>query len=536
MAIKKKETKTEAEKAGLTENTYVDRPEVDDGDEFCGIRESIDDIGRRLSGKLTVGMQRANVPQTNNLALWVLIRKSTEAINFDNYTKFMDRVLFGIDPGTKLDRRTRERNANEKELFNGLWKNRFLPFNDTDGYRLLKVLTEAFLMVNGGVETSGLDFGFSDADAQSLNQSLGGANYTAGDIEKWWDDYRGKTNGSINPILPYLALIRKKLGNDDRNDPFFQNDLPETDRQAVLGAISKKLSRPYMFELIWSYWQEEGMLVQTMNAIARRFQNIRSPGDMRDPLANLEIGMLFPLSNLLWGYVQDEQHRLSVVRRAYEYDHHYGISLQGKAVPKLRTADSRSKFIEAFHHLLYLSSIFFKQDDDMTVTADGFPLLNALREVHLVLSQGAHNQFGDLPSTARQEMLFQQWLLARPEFKEFLPTRSSVAYPEPWMDRVDAMKSLQGWSDTSITHFHNLAIFGEQILLSIRYEAWSTVTQPAQAANWARIWRAEIQGYTHAYRAATGVDLSAITSSQRVDSAPPSVHLLNRYRAPARGI
>lgn len=532
MAIKKEKTG----KADLTESTYVDRPGLDDEDEFCGIRDSIDDIGRRLTGKLTVGLQRANVPQTNNLALWVLIRKSTEAINFDNYTAFIDRVLFGIDPDAKLDRRTRERNANEKELFNGLWKNRYLPFNDTDGYRLLKVLTEAFLMVNGGVETSGLNVGFSDADAQSLNQSLGGANYTAGDIEKWWDDYRGKTNGSINPTLPYLALIRKKLGNGDRNDPFFQNDLPDADRQAVLGAISKKLSRPYMFELIWSYWQEEGMLVQTMNAIARRFQNIRSPGDMRDPLANLEIGMLFPLSNLLWGYVQDEQHRLSVVRRAYEYDHHYGISLQGKAVPKLRTADSRSKFIEAFHHLLYLSSIFFKQDDDTTVNADGFPLLNALREVHLVLSQGAHNQFGDLPSTARQEMLFQQWLLARPEFKEFLPTRSSVAYPEPWMDRVDAMKSLQGWSDTSITHFHNLAIFGEQILLSIRYEAWSTVTQPAQAANWARIWRAEIQGYTHAYRAATGVDLSSVTLSQKVDSTPPSVHLLNRYRSPAQGI
>ena len=50
-------------------------------------------------------------------------------------------------------------------------------------------------------------------------------------------------------------------------------------------------------------------------------------------------------------------------------------------------------------------------------------MLNALKEVHLILSQGAHNQFGDLPSTARIEMLMQQWLLARPEFREFLPTR-----------------------------------------------------------------------------------------------------------------
>ena len=46
-----------------------------------------------------------------------------------------------------------------------------------------------------------------------------------------------------------------------------------------------------------------------------------------------------------------------------------------------------------------------------------------------MLAQGAHNQFGDLPSTARQEMLMQQWLLARPEFREFLPTRIMVAVP-----------------------------------------------------------------------------------------------------------
>ena len=43
--------------------------------------------------------------------------------------------------------------------------------------------------------------------------------------------------------------------------------------------------------------------------------------------------------------------------------------------------------------------------DDTTVVADGFPVLNALKEVHLLLTQGAHNQYGDLPWTARQEML-----------------------------------------------------------------------------------------------------------------------------------
>src|SRR5262249_59028293 len=103
------------------------------------------------------------------------------------------------------------------------------------------------------------------------------------------------------------------------------------------------------------------------------------------------------------------------------------------------------------------------------------------------------NQYGDLPWNARQEMLMQAWLLARPEMRDFLTSRIMVAYPEPWMERVDTMKKLQSWSDTSVTHFRDLGVFGEQILLSVRFGAWSTVHDPAQAANWARYWRPEIQ-------------------------------------------
>ena len=126
----------------------------------------------------------------------------------------------------------------------------------------------------------------------------------------------------------------------------------------------------------------------------------------------------------------------------------------------------------------------------------------------------------------------QQWLLARPEFREFLPTRIMVAYPEPWMDRVDAMKKLQGWTDISVLHFRDLAMFGEQILLSIRYGAWSTVHEPMQAANWARFWRPEMQGYIHAYRAVTGVDLAAeLVDTAGADATLPSVQLRNRLGA-----
>ena len=274
--------------------------------------------------------------------------------------------------------------------------------------------------------------------------------------------------------------------------------------------------------------------MQTTNAITRRFQNVRGASP-HDPLANLEVDPLRPLNNLLWGYVQDEQNRLSVVRRNYEYDHHYGLRLDGRAVQGMTPADSRSKFLEAFHNLLRLCTTFFKQDDDTTIKADAFPVLNALKEVHLILTEGQHNQFGDLVSTARIEMLMQEWLLGRPEFREFLPTRLSVAYPEPWMDRVDAMKKLQGWTDTSVLHFRNLGLFGEQILLGIRWGFWSDVQEPEQAFNWARIFRPQIQGYIHAYRAVAGVDLAAEMVDTQVDATMPSTLLRRRLAAQQRG-
>lgn len=506
------------------------------------IDEELHNLNRNIrntpnfNGVVPVSLQRTSITPTGDIGLWLVIRKSTQATSFGNYARFMEMVLCGRDgEGRQVFPPTDEIDDQANEVYRTLRKIRSLPFNDTDAYRLLKTATEAFLLVNGGVALTAFPFDSDDIDDLIVRM---GANpqFTTDGLNSLWAKYIGVVNGSCDPLIPYLELIRQKFRGEPlktqifRKEPSLEGGLTR-ELEYCMGVLGNKLTRPFLVELIWSYWHEEGMLVQSMNAIARRFQNVRSPNGGRDPLANLEIDPLRALNNLLWGYVQDEQHRLSLVRRVYEYDHHYGIALQGRAVPRLRPADSRSKFLEAFHHLLHLASVFYKQDDDTTVNSDGFPLQNALREVHLILSQGAHNQFGDLPSTARQEMLVQQWLLARPEFREFLPTRNMVAYPEPWMDRVDAMKSLQGWTDISIDHFNRLAVFGEQILLSVRFGAWSAINQSSSAANWARFWRAEIQGYIHDYRAVTGVDLA---SSARVDSTPPSVHLFNRYMAQAR--
>jgi hypothetical protein len=475
-------------------------------------------------------MQRAYVPPTSDQMLWVVIRKSADGLSFSNYMNFIEPIMCGDpdnvnpDDDTQFGRRMKAAGA--------LRPNRTLPFPDIEPYRLLKVATEVFMMAFCGCvvdpKVMGLlgnrdlydeDFSGLDADDEAIRLGRGVDPESMG--ATWRDSYLTSVmvrQGDTAWTLPYLReIIQLKLGDVPiRNS----DDLGRT--RECYGILRAKLTNPCLLELLWNYWHEEGMLVQTINAVAWRFQNRRGPGD-RDPLTMLEIDPLRPLNNFLWGWIQDEQHRLTIPRRAYEYDHEYGLQLFGKAVPQVRGVDSRSKFIEAFHNLLYLCSIFYKEDDDTTVMADGFPVLNALKEVHLLLTQGAHNQYGDLPWTARQEFLMMEWLLARPEMREFLPGRIMVDYPEPWMDHVESMKTLQGWTDTSILHFRDLAIHGEKLLLSIRYGLWTNVIQPDQAANWARYWRPEIQGYTHAYRTVTGADLT-----DRPDTTMPSLLLQQR--------
>ncbi len=478
----------------------------------------------------SMALTRTYIPITHDLGLWIIITNSGELISFNRYKAFIDNIMCGnepvyfVNPSDPEIRKTRET----------LRETRITPYPRVFDYNLFKASTELFLMTHCGVYLQEeilriisaqilKDFPELSSDEYSEMKSIPGYGEEIIRVLKkpFWHEYLKKImNGQDLQTLPYLELIRAKL-----------HDIPIKSKDADIcyGILQEKFTHPCFLELIWSYWHEEGMLCQTMNVISQRFQNRLDPKG-RNPLAHLNIDPLRPLNSLLWGYIQDEQHRLNLPRRTYEYDHHYGIRLYGKAVPKLQPADSRSKFIEAFHNLLHLCTIFFRDDDDNTITADGYPILNALKEVHMLLAQGAHNQYGDLPWTARMEMLMQQWLLARPEMREFLGGRIMVPYTEPWMDRVDNVKTLMDWTNISITHFNYLAIFGEQILLSIRFGNWSTVNDRDQAANWTRLWRSQIQGYIHNYRAVTGKDLSSDAASGVIDSTMPSVHLRRRLQ------
>lgn len=279
-------------------------------------------------------------------------------------------------------------------------------------------------------------------------------------------------------------------------------------------------------ELIFVYWMEEAMLFQSLNHIIARFQNRRigtSPG----PLARLAVSPLMPLRGILWSLSEAERERLSVRRRAVEYAYEYGLQLLGRAIPRAEVmVERRTQFLPAFHSLLNAAHHYYKERDDLTVKADAFPLLNGLRELHLVLARGANNQFADLPLTARIETLDVQWMLAQPEMHQFLGGPTMVPYEEPWMDRVDTMKTMFGWADASVTHFYDLAFHGEQLVLSARHGRWNEAGRTGDdAENWALAFRDSVQRYIHAYRAVTGRDLG-----KQMDTTMPSA-LLSRQLA-----
>lgn len=450
-----------------------------------------------IGGNIGVRLERTRVHPTRDQALWVAIRNRTHAIGFTRYSRFINRVL-QTEERERLDNPALERKLDE--LGTHLY--------GVGAYEVLKVATESFLLLECGIRI--------DED-RDRNQRFFHPEFEAARLGEpvSFEFAQAKLREYLGspPQLPYITRVIAAAF------PEWQTGSVGCDRVLTGG-----LNEPCLIELIWSYWHEEGMLAQTMNAITRRFQNVRGPGE-RDPIAHLEIDPLRPMNNIIWGVIQDEIRRLSVKRRAYEYEHQYGLRLYGKAIGEVRPADSRSKFLEAFHNLLHLCSIFFKEDNDTTVIADGYPLLNALKEVHLILAQGLHNQAGSMPWTARAEMMLQQYILSRPELRDFLQSRAMVPYKEAWMPQVDTMKTLQGWTDVTVTHFRDLAVYGEQILLSVRYGDWIAINDEDSAKNWARYWRPELQGYLHAYRAATGIDL---TNADTVDSTVPAVLLQRR--------
>lgn len=445
----------------------------------------------------------------------------TEAINKANMnTDCCDGIKDILQTGVKVELTSPGSGFNDKERIEETWD--AIEQSKLDFSRVLKVIDNIIDPPVASL-TSGVAPGSIAPTSMLLNSQ-------AYSILKFAIEQAVKTNlgfpdastalppSTVRGALPYYERVLSEL------NAFFN-----TSGSAYANTFFRTRLNGIRSELIWSYWHEEGMLVQTMNAIALRFQNIGLGG--RDPLANFELDSLRPIANILWGYVQDAQHRLSIVRRNYEYQSQYGIRLIGKAAPDLLPVTSRSNFIAAFHNLLYKCSQYYREVDNLTIRADAFPVLNALREVNLLLTEGMHNQFNDLSLTARIEMMIEQWILGRKEIKEFLRGKAMVIYDEPWMGVVDTMKALQGWPSTSIKLYHELAEFGEDILLSVRYTMWSQINNDQVAGLWANRFRAAIQRYIYSYQAVTGIDITAENVNNTAGkSIMPALLIQQRYQ------
>ena len=491
-------------------------------------------LRQAAAGPTQVTLTRSSSLPTLDQSLWIAIRNRTDAIGFNRYNAFIHRLLCeGGDTGTTTC--PQSATPDQDALSGGIGSIGVPSIDDriedlrnrpsiygVDSYQLLKLATQAFLLFEGGVAIEPPRIGGSSGNLEFEEESRLGRPITLQQARHQLQQYLTAQIGTVGGrSLPYLKRVVDALipaSNRQESSPFCENTL------------RRRLHCPAMIELIFNYWIEQGALVQTMNAVLLRFQN-RRRGD-RDPLVNLTLDPLRPLGNLLWGRLQDEPQHLSVSRRAHQYKYVYGLSLFGRAVADVAPVESRDEFIESFHTLLHKTAGFYREDADTTMVADGFPLLQALKDLHQVLAQSHDNQGPDLTHQARAEALADQYLLARSEMRDFLRGRAMVPYVEPWMPQVDTMKRLQGWlPNLSVNHFQILATTGEQLLLSVRYGDWTAVIDQAAAVNWARYWKPEVQNYLHSYAAVTGVDLSAdVTDVRRAEDrdAQPSMHLRKR--------
>jgi len=482
-------------------------------------------------GPTEVVLQRSATQPTADTALWMALRNRSEALDFNRYQAFIDRLLCAeTDQGHAAAAPVNNNNgggASSDDFGSPSIQRRLRELKSrpsifgVDPFRLLRTATEAFVLFESGLVVQPARFaasGLYEHQPDPLQQPLpvdlltelvpgeperSGQALTFAEAQDLLTEYLSTEIGSVGGLgLPYLKRIAQALlpaASLREASPFCE------------AVMRRRFSAPLAIELCHSYYLELGGLWQTMSLVAMRFQNRRSHA--RDPLASLSTDTLRGLGSLLWGYVQNEPQNLSVLRRAEEYLYEYGFQLQGRATAGLDVVESRSKFAECFHGLLSSTMDFYVQDASSVVESDGFRMLTGLNDLHLLLNEGFNNQSAELTYTARVESLIVMYLLGRREMTEFLRGRSMVPYPQRWMQSVDAMKSLQGWPLSSVANYGHLSFTGEQIMLSARLADWSdpALTQD-NARNWARYHKPAIQRYVHALRAVTGVDLAAPTT------------------------
>lgn len=279
-------------------------------------------------------------------------------------------------------------------------------------------------------------------------------------------------------------------------------------------------------EHIYSYFLELGGVFETLDQVIRRF----APEARRPPAPQLnrfDVSPLQPVARLLWGYKEDRDNRTTRDQRRMEYLRQYGLDLDPHT-PAAEAFEHRSLFLQYFHTLLNVCAQYFQQLEQTTVNPSAFSVLAALRPLHMLLAEGAHNQYQFMTDKARVELIVVQDILSQDPVQRFLGAPANVPYPAPWMGAVDSMRRIMRRTDTSVTEFFNLALLGESILLTIRFGPFNPAfTDDLVAGGWAQALQPFIRQYIYSYRSVTGVDLAADAkfAGGRIDTTGPQVYL-----------
>ena len=197
-------------------------------------------LAQAIAGRVGVTLSRTASIPTRDQALWVAIRNRTKALSFSGggYKEFIDRVLCARDPLVPASPQlTRQLDELGRQVYG------------VGAYQLLKTATEVFLLLECGVaiEATGR---FDDIELFKPEEEAArlGENLSLGQLQDRLLQYLGPGQ------LPYITRVV--------NAAFPNLPIGNAHCDNVLTA---KANSPCLIELIWSYWHEEGMLVQTMN-------------------------------------------------------------------------------------------------------------------------------------------------------------------------------------------------------------------------------------------------------------------------------
>ena len=385
----------------------------------------------------TVALAVTPPPFSADQELWFFIRRLTERMRFAEFHEFVQPRMVGA---------------------------RGIDWTDTGAYELLQRLSIRFLQIAADPQravANPRDPSFGEISPNTARAGVLGSYVSDEDLDlaQPFLGFDGVLTGPFDPFPddddedPVRRRLRNGNGNGHHGDGH-GDDARARAEQSLRAAGRRGLVTQFplpnvpFVELIWAYWMDECGLAQTMNLILARFQNRRIGGG-RDVLSRFNANPLLPIANLLWGFAEAEEGRLTVRRRAAEYRNMYGLPMQGKAVPPASAwIDDRSQFLSAFHNLLNATYRLLqgarRQDRGRRRVPAAVEPAGAAPRPGLRRAQPV-----PCPRPAHPAGVPRDAVDPRPaRVREFLGGPTMVPQEEQWMDRVDTMKELQGWSPT----------------------------------------------------------------------------------------